>query len=112
MASGDGAVRRCYPIFAASICDYMDQIATVGCKMGECPICTVSPDSLGDNVKFPIRNLKKVLAALSVYDEKPENFLQACQDAGVNAIIHPFWKDLPYCNIYLCITPNILHQLL
>ena len=80
--------------------------------MGECPICTVHPDSLEDNVKFPIRNLKKVLAALSGYDEKPENFLQACQDAGVKAIIHPFWEDLPYCNIYLCITPNILHQLL
>ena len=43
MASGDGKVRRCHPIFAANACDYLEQIATVGCKMGECPTCQISP---------------------------------------------------------------------
>ena len=32
--------------------------------------------------------------------------------AGVKPIIHPFWENLPYCDIHWCITPDILHQLL
>ncbi|KIP01057.1 hypothetical protein PHLGIDRAFT_53274, partial [Phlebiopsis gigantea 11061_1 CR5-6] len=112
MASGDGLVRRCHPIFAASICDYMDQIAIVGCKMGECPTCEVPSDCLGDNQKYGLRKLEEILEALHTIETDPAHFLRACRDAGVKPIIHPFWEDLPYCDIHLCITPDILHQLL
>ena len=26
-------------------------------------------------------------------------------------IVHPYWEDLPYCDIFLAITPDVLHQL-
>ncbi|KIP02336.1 hypothetical protein PHLGIDRAFT_79255 [Phlebiopsis gigantea 11061_1 CR5-6] len=112
MASGDGIVRRCHPIFAADACDYLEQIATVGCKMGECPTCQVPPHNLGDNKKYPLRELEKILDALHTIDTEPEHFLQACKNIGIKPIIHPFWEDLPYCDIHLCITSDILHQLL
>ncbi|KAI6004577.1 hypothetical protein EDC04DRAFT_2611630 [Pisolithus marmoratus] len=32
-------------------------------------------------------------------------------DEGLHAMYKPFWKDLPFTNIFTCITPNILHQL-
>ena len=47
IASGDGIWRRGHPIYAAHVSDYMEQIAVVGCKMGECPQCTVPSDELG-----------------------------------------------------------------
>ncbi|KAI0697892.1 hypothetical protein BC835DRAFT_1413399 [Cytidiella melzeri] len=37
---------------------------------------------------------------------KPAGF----EDAGLNAI-NPFWKNLPYCDIFFCMTPDLLHQL-
>ncbi|KAI5997719.1 hypothetical protein EDC04DRAFT_2872263 [Pisolithus marmoratus] len=32
-------------------------------------------------------------------------------DKGLHAMYEPFWKDLPFTNIFACITPGILHQL-
>ncbi|KAI0682097.1 hypothetical protein BC835DRAFT_1246201, partial [Cytidiella melzeri] len=37
---------------------------------------------------------------------KPAGF----EGAGLNAI-DPFWKNLPYCDIFSCMTPDLLHQL-
>jgi len=56
-------------------------------------------------------NLARILDALDSIDDGPTEFTCACKVAGIKPIQQPFWKDLPFVNIYHCITPNILHQL-
>jgi hypothetical protein len=112
IASGNGIFYRGHPILAAHAGDYMENIAVVGCKMGECPRCQVPPASLGkSNPQYPLRNLDKVLDALANFDHDPDIFAQACLEAGIKPIPHPYWEDLPYTNIFQSITPDVLHQL-
>ena len=81
---------------------------------GECPQCSTGHDSLGDhdpNVPPGLQDLDVILRVLGSFDDDPAGFLQTCSSAGVKPVIAPFWKDLPYVNIYQSITPDILHQL-
>jgi hypothetical protein len=112
MKSGDGVTRRAHPLFACFVGDYPEQVLACGCKTGECPKCDVPNDSLGDYpAVHPLRDLDKVLKALETLEAEPEKFIAACREAGVKPITRPFWMDLPYADIYLAITPDILHQL-
>ncbi|KDQ49252.1 hypothetical protein JAAARDRAFT_201038 [Jaapia argillacea MUCL 33604] len=112
MASGDGAVRRCHPIFATFIGDYPEQLLVACCKNGECPSCVAPNQELGANKSFPWRDLDAIQAALTLADG-PDTaaFNRACVDAGIKPIYHPFWEDLPYVNIYRSIAVDVLHQL-
>ena len=112
MASGDGVVRRTHPILAVYVSDYPEQLLVTGVKNGECPSCSVPRNSLGDGQDYNYRDLDAVLAALDSFeDSNPCDYANACQDAGVKPIHHPFWQDLPYLHIFHSIMPNILHQL-
>ncbi|KIJ62538.1 hypothetical protein HYDPIDRAFT_135569 [Hydnomerulius pinastri MD-312] len=112
MASGDGLVRRNHPILAAYIGDYPEQLLVCCCKAGECPKCEVLRDDVGkDASEHPLRDLDTILAALDALDDGILAFTRACQAAGIKPVVEPFWKGLPFVDIYLAITPDILHQL-
>ncbi|KAI0088972.1 hypothetical protein BDY19DRAFT_1006916 [Irpex rosettiformis] len=112
MTTGDGMTHRTHPILAAHVGDYMENIAIVGCKMGECPRCTVPFDELGDfELDYPLRNLREILDALATYDTDRNSFARTCRNAGIKPIPHPYWEDLPFVDIFMAITPDILHQL-
>ncbi|KAJ7881533.1 hypothetical protein B0H14DRAFT_3082561 [Mycena olivaceomarginata] len=93
ITSGDGVTRRGHPIYATFVGDYPEQVLVTAVKTGECPTCEPS------------------LTALDALDEGPTIYAQACADAGIKPIYHPFWEGLPYTNIYRAISPDILHQL-
>lgn len=111
MARGDGVVYRCHPILAAYIGDYPEQLLVTCLKNLECPGCPVPRDELGDGTVYPLRKLQEVLDALQCFDDGPTDFVRACKSAGIKPVVHPFWEDLPYVNIFCSITPDVLHQL-
>ncbi|KAG1759121.1 hypothetical protein EDD22DRAFT_995726, partial [Suillus occidentalis] len=114
MRSGDGAVRRCHPLFACFAGDYPEQVLVTGVKTMQCPSCDVPSDELGlaaGAANYQPRNLDAVLDALCVLDEGGLAFIRACTEAGIKPIIHPYWEGLPFVNIFKSITPDILHQL-
>jgi len=112
MSSGDGSTRRVFPIFACFVGNYPEQVLVTGCKTGDCPRCPTKRAGLGQpEDHYQYRDLEKVLEALSMFDDDPGGYASRCADAGIKLIVHPFWESLPYSNIYLAITPDVLHQL-
>ncbi|KAF7324034.1 hypothetical protein MKEN_00625500 [Mycena kentingensis (nom. inval.)] len=111
MASGDGVIRRGHPIYAAFVGDYPEQMLVTGLPYGKCPSCIAEKDELGLFARFPLRDLDAILDALELVDGDPTEYKQACKHAGIKPIIHPFWENLPYTNIFRSITPDVLHQL-
>lgn len=112
MTSGDGVVWRAHPILAAFIGNYPEQVLICCCKTGNCPKCIINQDEIGESKDpSPLCDLDSILSTLGELDNGPLAFAHACQEAGIKPVFHPFWQDLPYVNIYLSITPNILYQL-
>lgn len=111
MTSGDGVTRRGHPIYATFVGDYPEQCLVTTVKTGECPTCEAPRDELGEETGFPLRDLERILDALEMLDDGPTIYAQACADAGIKPVYHPFWEGLPYTNIFRSISPDILHQL-
>ncbi|KAG1729535.1 uncharacterized protein EDB91DRAFT_1239235 [Suillus paluster] len=112
IASGDGVLRRGHPLVACYIGDYPEQLLVTGMKTGECPKCDIPSSELGSkDLPFELRDLDRILDVLALVDEDPNQFAKACHDAGVKPLYHPFLEELPHCNIYNAITPDVLHQL-
>ncbi|KAG6906379.1 hypothetical protein DXG01_014194 [Tephrocybe rancida] len=108
MKCADGFVHKVYPILAAYIGDYPEQGLVVCCQENSCPTCTVQLNKHGDPIHSVLRDPKKTLDILK----------KACQGLKLKAFedqslrpVKPFWRNLPHCNIFSCITPDILHQL-
>ncbi|KAJ3542161.1 hypothetical protein NM688_g6000 [Phlebia brevispora] len=115
MTSGDGVTRRVHPIFAAYTGDYPEQLLVTGVKTGLCAVCAVPHDELGDlDATYPRRNIHDIRTILSMADGPgpPADYANACRAQGMKPIYHPFWMNLPYANIFLSITPDILYQIL
>ncbi|KAF8875514.1 hypothetical protein BD779DRAFT_1613422 [Infundibulicybe gibba] len=109
MVCADGFVRLIHPILAAYVADYPEQCLVSCCMENRCPRCTVDPKERGDFIQSPDRNVASTLHILGEHknDYNPQRF----SDDGIRAIYEPFWRNLPYCNIFECFTPDLLHQL-
>jgi hypothetical protein len=112
MMSGDGVWRRCHPILANFIGDYPEQALVTCTYYGQCPKCVVTPDNLGEYGSFPPRLPNLARDAYRLADEEDRIFYAACRNAGLKPVYHPFWESLPLADIFISITPDVLHQLL
>jgi Plavaka transposase len=109
---GDGTWRRCHPIFATFVGDYPEQTLVSCTYSGRCPKCSVPHDQLGEYNFFPRRSYAVAIDTYFLADEDVQGFHPACRAAGLKPVYHPFWQFLPLTDIFLAITPDILHQLL
>ncbi|KAK7025521.1 hypothetical protein VNI00_015955 [Paramarasmius palmivorus] len=113
VVDGKGIARCGHPIFAVYVADYPEQGLATNAKYGRCPgLCPTERDKMGDDdTDYPFLDLNSALRVLETLEQGPTAFHQACKEAGMKPITEPFWKGLPYTNIYHSITPDILHQL-
>ena len=112
MMSADKVWRRCHPILAAFVGDY-PELALVTCTYnGRCAKCKVPHDQLGEFRAFPSHNQSDAIDTYQLADGDAHAFHKACRNAGLKPVFHPFWESLPFANIFVSITPDILHQML
>ena len=112
MMSGDGVWCRSHPIFTIFVGDYPEQ-ALVTCTFnGQCSKCLVSPDDLGKSELFPLCTQRGVLNTYRLAATDLCQFYQTCREAKLKPVIKPFWETFPLVDIFVSITPDILHQML
>ncbi|KAI0043223.1 hypothetical protein FA95DRAFT_1498903 [Auriscalpium vulgare] len=111
MASGDGIWRRCHPVFAVFVGDYPEQALVTCTLFGTCPKCLVPHNELGEHKQNDPRDLDAVEEALGLADGDPTDFHRACREAQIKPVFHPFWEGFPYTDIFISITPDILHEM-
>jgi hypothetical protein len=112
MMSGDGTWHQCHPILAIYVGDYLEQTLVTCTYNGRCPKYSVPPDQLGEYTTFPPCDLNKVIDIFQLAGGDTHIFHAACQGVGFKPIYQPFWESLPLVDVYVSITPDILHQLL
>ncbi|KAI5999520.1 Zn-finger domain-containing protein [Pisolithus albus] len=106
MICADGYLRRVHPILAAYVVDFPEQCLVACNKESRCPRCLVETDKCGDLEECAWRSMAETLR------RKQKNKQSRKFDAlGLRVVYRPFWKDLPFTDIFACITPDILHQL-
>ena len=109
MKSSNGVWHRCHPIFANFIGDYPKQ-ALVTCTFSrQCPKCNIS---LGKYQTFSPHLCQLAINTYCLADEKVHIFHAACTNMGLKPVYCPFWESLPFADIFVFITPDVLHQLL
>ncbi|THV08117.1 hypothetical protein K435DRAFT_641286 [Dendrothele bispora CBS 962.96] len=112
MQSGDGVKRRCHPILASYVSDYPEQVLVTCGYYNDSPVCMTKKNCLGNYpCDSPFRDPDKAMAAVKLFDLDKDSWIEACRDANMKPVQHPFWEDLPYVDIFRSITPDILHQM-
>ncbi|KAF8131961.1 hypothetical protein EV363DRAFT_1398349 [Boletus edulis] len=109
MVCADGGIRRIFPILAAYIGDHPEQCLVACCTENRCPKCVVPASQRGANTQFPRHNqtqTKQTLHAQATGLYPPEFIAE-----GLRPVFSPFWADLPYTDIFISISSDILHQL-
>ena len=109
MTCTDAKFRKIFPILATYVADYLEQCLVACCNENRCPKCTVWWTEHEENKKSTPRTEDsfKTTMQLRKNGEDPVEY----DLEGLREIYSPFWADLPLTDIFLAITPHILHQL-
>ena len=112
MMSRDGVWCQCHPIFAIFVGNYPEQVLVTCTFNGQCPKCLVPPDKLSKYEPFLLRTQRAVIGSYLLADQNMCRFHRTCHEARLKPVVHPFWATFPLTDIFISITPDILHQML
>ena len=101
--------RRCYPLLAAWVGDYPEQVMIAQVSYGSCPMCEIPTGALmGHSTCRGLDNLRDQ----HVYPELlAETNIDVLHTLHVHPIRNQFWQ-FSLCNVYYLWQPDELHQLL
>ncbi len=119
MVDGCGDVCHCFPLLAAYLGDYPEQVLVNIAPYDASPVTTATRNDTGAAKRFPERTYEVIMEALQ---ELREEFgeEQTAQDTltyhtkassfGLSAVCEPFWENLPHVQPNKMMTPDILHN--
>ncbi|KAI0342014.1 hypothetical protein BDW22DRAFT_1331469 [Trametopsis cervina] len=108
MVCADGYVRKIFPIIAAYVADHPEQCLIVNVQENHCPRGKIPPNRRGEPDGCLLRSVEETVHQLNHH--KSSGGINALPN-GLRSVYEPFWAALPQCDIFSCITPDILHQL-
>ena len=112
MLSGNGTWHCCHPIFATFVGDYPEQTLVMCTLNGRCLKCLAPCDQLGDHCHFPARSHVEAIDIYDLANEDMHLFHSACRENDLKPVFQPFWYALPLVDVFVSITPDVLHQIL
>jgi hypothetical protein len=104
----DQLTRRGHPLLGAYVADNPEQCLVACVKQNRCHVGTVEPDKRGDFMPCHLRDVARTISELlaKMYGTTTDTFIEN----GLNGADSPFWAALPYCIIFILLTPDLLHQ--
>ncbi|KAG8944054.1 hypothetical protein FRC04_002194 [Tulasnella sp. 424] len=116
MLCGDGHKQLVFPLLATYCADYLEQCVVACCPENRCAKSTIGRDECGGLKTCWAQDQGSTLDSLwSLGAAKTQaewrEVLDQLKVNSVRAVVEPFWKDLPHCDIFSSLMPNILHQL-
>ncbi|KAF8590955.1 hypothetical protein K439DRAFT_1644482 [Ramaria rubella] len=97
MTCADGCIHCVFPLLAAYVANFPEQVLIACSQENWCPQCTYPGEPIFHHPQEHMDSLR-------------EDPTLACENAGIHPISTPFWLGLPFCDIFRCFT-DILHQL-
>jgi hypothetical protein len=105
----DGFQRQCYPLLAAWVGDYPEQVLIAQVSYGSCPMCEIPKGApMGHSTCRALDNSRDQHVYSELLDEPNIDVLHTLH---VHPIRNQFWQ-FPLCNVYRLWQPDELHQLL
>ncbi|KAF8224594.1 hypothetical protein L208DRAFT_1510954 [Tricholoma matsutake] len=104
----DGFICTAFPVLSAYIVDYPEQCLIACCQENACPTCLVKPKERGQPIHSVLRD---PVITIHILAQQSQGLAPSEFKAHNMRPINPFWKDLLHCDIFFCLTPDMLHQL-
>ena len=119
MVDGSGDVRHCFPLLAAYLGDYPEQILVNIAPYDTSPVTMATRNDTGAAKRFPERTYEAIMEVLQELREEfgeektAENtviYHARASALGLSAVREPFWENLPHIQPNKMVTPDILHN--